>query len=87
MLRRISRNAPKHDAGEHGAQQKGETAGDSLDACKRAAGWSANHREPNVTVTEILGSLHEEQIARLNKKMRTHMYSMYKSLRIASKWI
>lgn len=62
LLRGVCRDAPKHDAGQHGAQQKRETAGDSLHTSEGAAGRTTDDREPDVAVTEILGRLHEEQV-------------------------
>lgn len=62
LLRRIGRDAVEHDAGQHGAQQQGEAAGDSLDAGEGAARWPTDDREPEVSVAEVLGCLHEKQI-------------------------
>lgn len=62
LLRGICRDAVEHDAGQHGAQQQGEAAGDSLDAGEGAAPWPTNDREPQVSVAEVLGCLHEKQI-------------------------
>lgn len=63
LLRGIRRDTVEHDAGQHGAQQQGKAAGDSLDAGEGAAPWPINDREPEVAVAEVLGGLHEKQIA------------------------
>lgn len=54
LLRGICWDAIKHDAGKHGAEQQGETAGNSLHTGEVAARWSIDHRVPEVSVTEIL---------------------------------
>lgn len=63
LLRGIFWDAIKHDAGQHGTEQQGETAGNSLNTSESAARWAADHRVPEVSVTEILCSLHKEQVA------------------------
>lgn len=62
LLRWICWDAVKHDAGQHGAEQQGETAGHSLHTSEGAARWSADHRVPEVPITEIPCCFHEEQI-------------------------
>lgn len=62
LLGGIGGDAIKHDAGQHGAEQQGETAGNSLDTSEGAARWSTDHGVPEVSVTEILWCLHEKQI-------------------------
>ncbi len=62
LLRGICWDAIKHDAGQHGTEQQGKTAGDSLNTSEGAAWRSTNHRVPQVSITEILCCLHEEQI-------------------------
>jgi len=64
LLRGVSGDAPKHDAGQHGAQQQGKTAGHSLNTSESAAGRPTNDREPDVAVPKILGCLHKEQVTK-----------------------
>lgn len=64
LLRGVCWDTPKHNTGQHGAQQKRKTAGHSLHTCESAAGRSTNDREPDMTIAEILGCLHEEQVTR-----------------------
>lgn len=56
-------NTPKHDAGQHGAEEQGEAAGHPLDAGEVAPSWAAEDGIPNVSVLEAHGGLHEEQVA------------------------
>lgn len=63
LLRRICWDAIKHDAGQHGADQQGGTAGHTLHTSEGAARWSADHRVPEVSIAKILCCLHEEQIS------------------------
>ena len=65
LLRWVCGDAPKHDAGQHGAQQKGKTARHSLHTRESAARRSTDDREPDVAISEILGCLHEEQVAKI----------------------
>ena len=57
----------EHDAGEHGAQQEGEAAGDPLDTGEGAAGGPAHHREPEVPVAEARERLAVDQITGAGK--------------------
>lgn len=63
LLRGIFRDAIKHYAGQHGTEKQGKTAGNSLNTSEGAARWSIDHRVPEVSVSESLCCLHEEQIA------------------------
>lgn len=62
LLRGVCGDPIEHDAGQHGAEQQGETTGHPLYTSKGAAWWSINHRVPEVSIIEILYRLHEEQI-------------------------
>ena len=68
LLRRVRGDAVEHDAGQHGAEQQGEAAGHSLNTGEGAAGRSADHRVPEVSVTQILCRLHKEQITGREKQ-------------------
>ncbi len=62
LLWGIWRDTPEHDTGQHGAEQQRKTAGDTLHSCKITTWGTTDYREPDVTITEIFCSLHEEQI-------------------------
>lgn len=62
LLRGIFWDAIKHDAGQHGTEQQGKTAGNPLNTGEGAARWPVDHRIPEVSVTEIPRCLVEEQI-------------------------
>lgn len=62
LLRGICWDAIKHDAGQHGTERQWKAAWNSLNASEGAACWSTDNRIPEVSVTEILWCLHEEQI-------------------------
>lgn len=68
LLRGICWDAIKHDAGQHGTEQQGKTAGNPLNTGEGAARWPVDHRIPEVSVTEIPRCLVEEQITGKNKK-------------------
>lgn len=58
LIRGVCWDPIKHDAGQHGAEQQGETAGHPLYTSKGAAWWSIDHRVPKMSVTEIPCRLH-----------------------------
>lgn len=62
LLRGVSWNAPKHDAGQHSAEQQGKTARHTLHTSESAARRAVDDRKPYVAILKILGCLHEEQV-------------------------
>lgn len=69
LLRRVSWDAPKHDAGQHSAEQQGKAARHTLHTSKSAARRAVDDRKPNVAILKILSCLHEEQVAEnINRK-------------------
>lgn len=68
LLRGICWDAIKHDAGQHGTEQQGKTAGNPLNTGESAVRWSVDHRIPEVSVTEIPRCLVEEQITGTNRQ-------------------
>lgn len=60
LLRGVSRDAPKHDAGQHSAEQQGKTARHTLHTSESAARRAVDDRKPYVAILKILGCLHEE---------------------------
>lgn len=65
LLRGVSGDAPEHDAGQHGAEQQGKAARHTLHTSESAARRPVDDRKPYVAILEILGCLHEEEVAKV----------------------